>query len=82
MASLDAWVKALPAPVQTLFYAVETALIAGLIVFGSNLFAAFQNDTLATFQWHLQLHTFYIMVGAGVLKALLDLLKSLGKAST
>lgn len=74
MENLNAWVADLPAPAKTFFYACETAAATGAIVLASNYYAALNGGT--PFDWHAQLHTFYVAVGAGCVKAVIDLLKS------
>ena len=76
LAGYQDWLKTLPPNIQTLLYAIEAGVVTALIVFLSSLYAAFNTPQgLSGFNWHTQLNTLGLAVGAAVIKALIDLLK-------
>lgn len=76
MNAVQSWVKTLPPSLQTLYYAIESALVVGAVLLLTSLYGALQTPTgLAGFDWRTQVHTAIIAAATGVVKALLDLLK-------
>lgn len=74
---LHAWVKTLPPALQTAYYAIETAVIAGLAIFLGTLYAYYSaHSSFAGFDWSGQIHTLQASVVTAILKAAWDLLKS------
>lgn len=78
IAKLQAWVKSLPPPLQTLYYSVETAVVIALGAFFVALEAAIASDKLSSFDWHGQLHLLWLALAGALVKAAIDLLKSAG----
>lgn len=76
MNALQTWLKSLPPAWQTFFYAVETGVATVIIIFLSSLYGAFTSPHgLDGFDWHGQLYTLAMGVGAAIIKALIDFLK-------
>lgn len=84
MSKLHVWVKSLPPALQSLYYSVEAAVIAALVLFLSALLAYMQShhNSLIGFDWHAQLSIAKDSVIIGAVKALLDLLKGYAPPTT
>lgn len=81
MKAINAFIKAQSPATQSLIYALETGIIAALVLFGSALYAALTSPNgLQGFDWHGQVYTLEMGVAAAIVKALLDFLK--GNAPT
>lgn len=73
---LHDWVKTLPPAVQTAYYSVETAVIAGLAMLVGTLYTyEAAHGSLGGFDWQTQIRILYASILTAVLKAAWDLLK-------
>jgi len=76
MQKLQDWFKSLPPGVQSLLYAVETGVIAALVLFLGSLYVALTSKAgLAGFDWQGQLGALEAGAAAAVVKAILDFFK-------
>lgn len=76
MSKFQAWFKGLPPSAQSVLYAVETGVAAALTIFLGSLYVALTSaQGLAGFDWHAQVYTLEMGVGAAIVKAVLDALK-------
>lgn len=74
------WIKSLPTPLQTLYYALETTVIGGLTILVANYISAITGTPPRPFDWVVEFGTLWLAVKIGLAKGILDLLKSLGGA--
>jgi len=78
LAGLHARIATWPLWAQTIYYSVEASTIAALVIFGTAFQGALAaKGGLATFDWPQQLHDLIIAVEIGVVKAVIDLLKTI-----
>jgi hypothetical protein len=83
MSKIHVWVKTLPPALQSLYYSVEAAVIAAVVLFLTAVLSyAEAKGTFAGFDWRGQLLTLQLSVSIGALKALLDYLKGYATPST
>lgn len=81
MNGFNKWLKAQSPLIQSFIYAVETGVAAALAIFLASLYGAFTSPHgLVGFDWHGQIYTLEMGVGAAVVKAIIDALK--GNAPT
>lgn len=73
---MNAWVKTQSPAVQGLIYAVETGVATALTIFLASVYGALSGPNgLDGFNWHAQIYTLEMGVGAAVVKAVMDFLK-------
>lgn len=74
---LSAWVSTFPPPLKTLFYSMESAMIVALILPLTQIYTALSSSQgFHGLSWATLLHDFFICLATGLVKAMLDYLKS------